>query len=396
MYSTVFNVSALLKNAKQTSVHLLVNEPHIFIVFVIVAITHSNIKPKWVRNIPNQKYSILLISSPNSKSKFEFARTEKHKTYHISNDLLARDGFKKFMKNEPCSFDRCRFSLQSNHIHCIRENCFYVLHSSGQMFSHKRKHERHDSEQAYQKYKLTQKADNLSADMDGNDIANIAELAGSNAKNLFSNNLSTFLSSYVENASKNDSLLTDDSLDILQQLHLQKQALLNDQSTASTLGDKNSENGEDSNAIDNNNYDAADSLPSKSFGQNENLSDNNRSINPTELEQLKDIYLAMEKAKQKQLNALLFAQNNFNGNDQSEPVNLNMKKESADNMNPYLLSAVVQKMHTQTASSNLQQITSIDGLFNRKRGRPPKNRVVEVYGNVSRYFNCLVTYGMEH
>lgn len=28
------------------------------------------------------------------------------------------------------------------------------------------------------------------------------------------------------------------------------------------------------------------------------------------------------------------------------------------------------------------QITSIDGLFNRKRGRPPKNRVVEVYNNV--------------
>lgn len=292
------------------------------------------------------------------------------------------------MKNEPCSFDRCRFSLQSNHIHCIRENCFYVLHSSGQMFSHKRKHERHDSEQAYQKYKLTQKADNLSTDMDGNDIANIAELAGSNAKNLFTNNLSSFLSNYVENAAKTDSLLTGDSLDILQQLHLQKQALLNDQSAASTIGDKNSENGDDSNAIDNNNYDAADSLPSKSFGQTENLSDNH-SINPADLEQLKNIYLAMETAKQKQMNALLFAQNNFNGNDQSEPVNLNLKKESADGMNPYLLSAVVQKMQNQTASPNLQQITSIDGLFNRKRGRPPKNRVVEVYGNVSRYQNLL-------
>lgn len=30
----------------------------------------------------------------------------------------------------------------------------------------------------------------------------------------------------------------------------------------------------------------------------------------------------------------------------------------------------------------LLQITSIDGFFNRKRGRPPKNRVVEVYNNV--------------
>lgn len=30
------------------------------------------------------------------------------------------------------------------------------------------------------------------------------------------------------------------------------------------------------------------------------------------------------------------------------------------------------------------QITSIDGFFNRKRGRPPKNRFVEVYKSVSR------------
>lgn len=48
------------------------------------------------------------------------------------------------------------------------------------------------------------------------------------------------------------------------------------------------------------------------------------------------------------------------------------------------------KMHELTkngetigSGSNLQQITSIEGFFNRKRGRPPKNRVVEVYNNVS-------------
>lgn len=35
-------------------------------------------------------------------------------------------------------------------------------------------------------------------------------------------------------------------------------------------------------------------------------------------------------------------------------------------------------------NSSLMQITSIDGFFNRKRGRPPKNRVVEVYNNVSK------------
>lgn len=50
------------------------------------------------------------------------------------------------------------------------------------------------------------------------------------------------------------------------------------------------------------------------------------------------------------------------------------------------------KMHELTkngeavgSGSNLQQITSIEGFFNRKRGRPPKNRVVEVYNNVSNF-----------
>lgn len=36
------------------------------------------------------------------------------------------------------------------------------------------------------------------------------------------------------------------------------------------------------------------------------------------------------------------------------------------------------------------QITSIEGLFNRKRGRPPKNRVVEVYNNVRKPMNTVV------
>ncbi|XP_060532944.1 uncharacterized protein LOC132705965 isoform X2 [Cylas formicarius] len=81
---------------------------------------------------------------------------EKHKTYHIKDEQLSRDGFKKFMKNETCPFDNCRFSKVCNHIHCIRPQCSYVLHSSGQLFSHKRKHERKDSELAYRKYKLAQ------------------------------------------------------------------------------------------------------------------------------------------------------------------------------------------------------------------------------------------------
>ncbi|XP_011346797.1 zinc finger protein castor homolog 1 isoform X2 [Ooceraea biroi] len=81
------------------------------------------------------------------------ADMDKHKSYHIKDEQLSRDGFKKFMKSEACPFDQCRFSRVCNHIHCIRPHCSYVLHSSGQLFSHKRKHERHESELAYRKYK---------------------------------------------------------------------------------------------------------------------------------------------------------------------------------------------------------------------------------------------------
>ncbi|XP_063985247.1 uncharacterized protein LOC135166671 isoform X2 [Diachasmimorpha longicaudata] len=81
------------------------------------------------------------------------ADMDKHKSYHIKDEQLSRDGFKKFMKNEACPFEQCRFSRVCNHIHCIRPHCNYVLHSSGQLFSHKRKHERHESELAYRRYK---------------------------------------------------------------------------------------------------------------------------------------------------------------------------------------------------------------------------------------------------
>lgn len=103
--------------------------------------------------------------------------TEKHKSYHIKDEQLNRDGFKKFMKHEVCSFESCRFSRVCNHIHCIRpgirfelfsniflnnllvcpsKGCTYVLHSSGQLYSHKRKHERRENELAYRKFRLAQ------------------------------------------------------------------------------------------------------------------------------------------------------------------------------------------------------------------------------------------------
>lgn len=55
---------------------------------------------------------------------------------------MIQDGFKKVLKNDPCPFENCQFSQVCNHIHCMRKKCCYVLHSSGQLASHKRKHER--------------------------------------------------------------------------------------------------------------------------------------------------------------------------------------------------------------------------------------------------------------
>ena len=46
--------------------------------------------------------------------------TEKHKSYHVRDEQLARDGFRKFLKHEECSIDACRSSRVCNHIHCIR------------------------------------------------------------------------------------------------------------------------------------------------------------------------------------------------------------------------------------------------------------------------------------
>ncbi|XP_058057703.1 uncharacterized protein LOC131208821 [Anopheles bellator] len=82
------------------------------------------------------------------------ADMEKHKTYHLKDEMLLRDGYKKFLKTEDCTYKDCRFSRVCNHIHCMHENCHYVLHSSGQLLSHKRKHERMDTEVDYRRFQM--------------------------------------------------------------------------------------------------------------------------------------------------------------------------------------------------------------------------------------------------
>ena len=48
------------------------------------------------------------------------ADMEKHKSFHQKDDLLAKDGFRKFMKHDACNFDGCKLSRVANHIHCVR------------------------------------------------------------------------------------------------------------------------------------------------------------------------------------------------------------------------------------------------------------------------------------
>lgn len=53
------------------------------------------------------------------------------------------------------NFGNHLFDRYSLNLFCLI-GCTYVLHSSGQLYSHKRKHERRDTELAYRKFKLAQ------------------------------------------------------------------------------------------------------------------------------------------------------------------------------------------------------------------------------------------------
>ena len=44
------------------------------------------------------------------------------------------------------AFNTCSFLGEANHIHCVRQDCNFVLESSGQLYAHKRKHDRKDRE----------------------------------------------------------------------------------------------------------------------------------------------------------------------------------------------------------------------------------------------------------
>ncbi|XP_016954023.3 transcription factor castor isoform X2 [Drosophila biarmipes] len=123
------------------------------------------------------------------------ADMDKHKTYHLKDHQLKMDGFKKILKTETCPFEACKFSTVCNHIHCVREGCDYILHSSSQMISHKRKHDRQDGEQAYQQFKVKQDVEESSLDAAPQQQQSIGTSQPQVSHSVCSSNASTPLSS---------------------------------------------------------------------------------------------------------------------------------------------------------------------------------------------------------
>ncbi|WAR13855.1 CAS-like protein [Mya arenaria] len=88
-----------------------------------------------------------------------------HANYHRKDSAIMSEGFQRFRATEDCGTPACSFYGQrTTHFHCLRSDCRftfknkadmgcdYVLHSTAQLYSHKRKHEKRDFESAYKKY----------------------------------------------------------------------------------------------------------------------------------------------------------------------------------------------------------------------------------------------------
>uniref|UniRef100_A0A336K409 CSON011287 protein n=1 Tax=Culicoides sonorensis TaxID=179676 RepID=A0A336K409_CULSO len=300
------------------------------------------------------------------------ADMEKHKTFHIKDEQLLKDGFRKFLKAEECNFENCRFSLVCNHIHCVRENCNYVLHSSGQLLSHKRKHERIDHEEAYRRYKMAQK---------GNDESTSSSPGLNQRLSAISPEVTlTVPFSRDENDSpSNNAELVFHQLQMQQPSKIQNKLLHNKQEQ-----DYNIENLEDG-------------IP-KSVIQNVSFFEKASTVE--EVENMIRTYFSDNCSKQRDEPLNLKNEDTEKSSNKSDGLiecfmiasdpHLHCLVPACEAVLPKSLNDISEhmKMHELTKNgetkgngSSLQQITSIEGFFNRKRGRPPKNRVVEVYNN---------------
>jgi DNA-binding protein Fis len=321
----------------------------------------------------------------------------------MKDEQLLKDGFKKFLKTEPCRVEGCRFTMICNHIHCVRSNCTYVLHSSGQLLSHKRKHERMDAEMAYRRFKMGQTAKDLTPSelaalqsFHGLDLTPkppppptvnqfpVADQATTERFNKLLNNATMEnLNALLSHTAANTSNVTPELLKEIQEQQMRSRRS-NGRESPKHETDENGEGLEDT-------------IP-KSVIQNVQ---NEEMKSPTveEVEQIISQYFTDQCSKQQQ--------------NSNEPLDLNVKTSNKPLLECFMSNneshlhclitgceAVVPRslkdisehlrMHELNRgadsiiqNSNLLQITSIEGFFNRKRGRPPKNRVVEVYNNVS-------------
>lgn len=321
----------------------------------------------------------------------------------MKDEQLLKDGFKKFLKTEPCRVEGCRFTMICNHIHCVRSNCTYVLHSSGQLLSHKRKHERMDAEMAYRRFKMGQTAKDLTPSelaalqsFHGLDLSPkpppvpalnqfpVADQATTEKFNKLLNNATMEnLNALLSHTAANTNNVTPELLKEIQEHQRRSRRHSNER--------ENEQNGDS----------LEDGIPKSVIQNVPNSSEEVKAPTIEEVEQIIAQYFTDQCSKQQ--------------SSSNEPLDLNLKTSSSKSILECFMSnndshlhclitgceAVVPRslkdisehlrMHELNRgadsiiqNSNLLQITSIEGFFNRKRGRPPKNRVVEVYNNVSR------------
>ncbi|XP_065170803.1 zinc finger protein castor homolog 1-like isoform X2 [Atheta coriaria] len=307
---------------------------------------------------------------------------EKHKTYHIKDEQLSRDGFKKFMKNEACPYESCRFSKVCNHIHCIRPQCNYVLHSSGQLFSHKRKHERKDSELAYRKYKLAQSmmkslsdagSTSFPSDFDAVNMNAFAMGMGSNTSESLSERNSPI--SYDEDNSAMDLTAGESNFD---------EASLNWATHSEEIWRKYCQlySGNENcgcEYVNTEHYHCNGELCEMTFSSKEAAREHARQHD--QQEQVTEMFFTLTcedpttcpyQAKDKHYHCTL---------EHCREVILPQDK-TFRRLEHYKMHEYSKKLSlTKDPLTMTHLTTSIDGMFARKRGRPPKNRVIEVWNN---------------
>ena len=239
----------------------------------------------------------------------------------MKDDNLLRDGFKKFLKSEECYFTDCRFSKVCNHIHCIRGNCSYVLHSSGQLLSHKRKHEK----------------------LDNNEPCSVMDI--------------------VEPQLLDNSLNSDE------------------------IFSKTEEKEEDKFPI---NEIQATSFNNMLMNFKINFSTQcTKQGNTSDNQSLIECFIDDEYLKDNHVHCLI---KDCNAVIKNHPIDLyehlTMHKTtstfSTNNIEKMTTGNILQDSKSSLYDGpNQAQMTSINCFFNRKRGRPPKNRIVELYNDVS-------------